>query len=231
MRTQGLSHSLLMEESESRIEIVAREGSAAQVLVARRILDDTHMYRHWEAEHERLMRGVAAETRLQRQVVALRTACFGLIHRKAMFEYLRQHKIVGRDRHAVFELIYGGQDYAKAVVVEHGNYVRSASSLLCSNHLGLSLLDDRAFGEPMLRYEQRYADYFRIFCGSALASNRYNNDDTLSTLIPYLKRQLGILRRAILAMPPEPDIVGLHNLNIRTPAANSQRVTVPFQAA
>ncbi len=55
-----------------------------------------------------------------------------------------------------------------------------------------------AFGSPMSRYEARYADYFRAFCNSPLASNRFNIDDTLSTLLPYLKRQLGILRRAIL---------------------------------
>jgi hypothetical protein len=228
---QGLSHARLMEESESRIETMAREGSPAQILVARRMLDDTRLYRHWESEHERLMRSVANEARTGRQVYALRTATFGLIHRKALFEYLRQQKITGRDRHAVFELIYGGQDYAKVVIAEHSNYVRSASSLLCSHHLGLALMEDRAFGDPLLRYELRYADYFRAFCGSALASNRYNNDDTLSTLVPYLKRQLGVLRRAILAMSCEPEVNGLHNLTIREPAANSQRMSVPFQAA
>ncbi len=41
-----------------------------------------------------------------------------------MFEYLRQEKITGRDRHVVFELIHGGQDYARAVVAEHANYVQ-----------------------------------------------------------------------------------------------------------
>ncbi len=225
MRMQGLSHSLLMEESESRIEDAAREGTTVQALVARRVLEDTRLYRHWEAEHERLMRNVASEIRPLQQVAALRSATFGLIHRKAMFEYLRQQKITGRDRHAVFELVYGDQDYVKAVLAEHGNYVRSSSSLLCSNHLGLTLLADRAFAEPMRHYEQRYADYFRVFCGAALTSNRYNNDDTLSTLLPYLKRQLGILRRAILAMPREPEIAGLHNIGIPITAANSHRVT------
>jgi hypothetical protein len=82
----------------------------------------------------------------------------------------------------------------------------------------------------MTRYEARYADYFRTFCNSALASNRYNNADTLSTLLPYLKRQLGILRRAIVAMPRESEISGLHKLDVRTPPANSQRVTALFQS-
>ncbi len=162
---------------------------------------------------------------------ALRTACFGLIHRKATFEYLRQHQITGRDRHAVFELVHGGQDYAHAVIAEHNNYVRSASSFICSSHLGRNVMEDRAFSDLMQRYEARYADYFRTFCGAALTSSRYNNGDTLSTLVPYLKRQLGNLRRVILALPVEPEINGLHKLEIREPAANSQRMAAPFRAA
>jgi hypothetical protein len=229
MRTHsGLTRAFLMEESEARIAGLAREGTTPQALVAQRMLEEPRLYRHWEAEHDRLMRSVA-ETRAQHQIAALRSTCFGLIHRKAMFEYLRTQKVTGRDRHAVFELIYGGQDYAKAVITEHNNYVRSISSLACSHHLGLALLDDRAFGDPMSRYEARYADYFRAFCNSTLALNRYNNDDTLSTLVPYLKRQLGILRRAILAMPRESEISGFHQLDTRIPAANSQRMS-PFQS-
>jgi hypothetical protein len=43
--------------------------------------------------------------------------------------------------------------------------------------------------------------------------------------LPYLKRQLGILRRAILAMPRESDTGPFHELDIRTPAANSHRMS------
>lgn len=224
---QGLTRAFLMDESEAHIAGLAREGSTPQALIARRMIEEPYLYCRWEAEHDRLMRGVA-ETRAPHQVGALRSACFGLIHRKAMFEYLRAQKVTGGDRHAVFALIYGDQDYAKAMVAEHNNYVRSISSLACAHHLGLVLLDDRAFGFPMSRYETRYADYFRAFCNSALASNRYNIDDTLSTLLPYLKRQLGILRRAILAMPRESETGASHKLDIRAPAANSHRMS-PFQ--
>jgi hypothetical protein len=224
MRIPGITHLRLMEESEARIADIAREGSAAQVLVARRILDDTRLYQRWQSEHDRLMRSVAGETRGVKQAMALRRAAFGLIHRKAMFEYLRQQRVTGRDRHAVFALVYGEHhDYAAAVIQEHGNYVRSASSLLCSNHLGLRLIEDRAFGEPLWRYEQLYADYFRSFCGTALAPDQYKSGDTLRTLLPYLKRQLSNLRRAILEMPQEPDI-GLHNMDFTASAANTQRM-------
>jgi hypothetical protein len=230
MRSPGISYVRLMEESESRIADIAREGPSAQAVIAQRILNDTRLYQRWAAEHDKLMRAVAAEPRGTRQSTALRRACFGLIHRKAMFEYLREQKITGRDRHAVFSLVFGERDYVTAVLKEHGNYVRSASSLLCSNHLGLRLLEDRAFGEPLARYEQLYADYFRAFCATALSADESKSAQTLSTLLPYLKQQLSNLRRAILAMPPEPEFV-LHNVDLDAPAANTQRMYRPFRAA
>lgn len=232
MRIPGVSHLRLMEESEARIADVARDGNPAQALIARRVLDDTRLYQRWEAEHDRLMRSVAGEARGLRQATALRRASFGLIHRKAMFEYLRQEKITGRDRHAVFTLVFGDQhDYAAAVIQEHGNYIRSASSLMCSTHLGLTLIRDHAFAEPLWRYEQLYADYFRSFCGTALKSDQYKSGDTLRTLLPYLKRQLSTLRRAILAMPQKPVDSGSHDLDFNAAAANTQRMHQPFRAA
>jgi len=219
-----------MEESESRIEDVARDGPAAQSQVARRILEEPRLYQLWESEHNRIMRTVAAESRPRAQITALRNACFGLIHRKALFEYLREYRITGRDRHAVFALIHGEQDYVKAVLFEHGNYVRSASSFMCSNHVGLHLMADRAFGEPLLRYEALYADYFRAFCASALSSNQYSSGDTLRTLVPYLKDQLGRMRRAILSLPPEQDLA-LPGIKLTPHAANARHAAAPFRAA
>ena len=231
MRHTGITCARLMEESESRIADIAREGHTAQALAAQRIIDDTRLYQHWESEHVRLMRAIAAESRAPAQVTALRRTCFGLIHRKAMFDYLRLNRITGRDRHAVFSLVFGEHDYVSSVLKEHGNYLRSTSSLVCSHHVGLQIMADRAFGEPLWRYEQLYAEYFRTFCSSALCPDQYKSAETLSTLIPYLKRQLSDLRRAILALPPEPDINLLHNAFQPEPAANSQRVLSPFRAA
>ncbi|MEP7246315.1 MAG: hypothetical protein ABI885_21920 [Gammaproteobacteria bacterium] len=231
MRTPGISLGRLMDESEHRLADIAREGAPAQSQIARRLLDDTRLYQHWEAEHARLMRGVAAASRGQPQAAALRRVCFGLVHRKAMFEYLRQEKITGRNRHAVFALVFGAHDYANAVLKEHANYVRSLSSLLCSRHLGLRLMEDRAVGEPLWRYEQLYADYFRSFCGTALSPEQYKDGDTLSTLLPLLKGQVNELRRAILGIPREPDF-SLMDTDLDAPAANTQRMLQPkFNAA
>lgn len=231
MRIPGISCHRLMEESEARIADIAMGGTPSQAIVARRILDDTRLYQRWEAEHVRVMRTVAGEAGGLGQATALRRASFALIHRKAMFEYLRQEKINGRDRHAVFALVYGQQtDYVAAVLHEHGEYVRSASSYLCSNHVGLRLIEDRAFGEPLWRYEQLYGDYFRAFCATAVKADEYSSAAMLRTLLPYLKRQLSELRRAILALPQEPDM-GVHTLDFTASAANTARMYKPFEAA
>ncbi|HEU4627571.1 MAG TPA: hypothetical protein VFS52_22640 [Steroidobacteraceae bacterium] len=232
MRVPKVSHLRLMQESEARIAEVARDGTSALSGVAQRILDDTRLYQRWEAEHDRLMRTVAGEPRGHPQAVALRRASFGFVHRKAMFEYLRLEQVTGRDRHAVFALVFGDQhDYAAAVIQEHSNYVRSATSHLCVVHLGLALLQDKAFAEPFWRYEQLYADYFRAFCGTALGAGEYKSGDTLRTLLPYLKRQLSTLRRAILVMPTEPSDADFRNLDFQAAAANTQRIHPPIRAA
>jgi hypothetical protein len=232
MRIPGISHVRLMEESEARIAHVAREGAPPQAALARRLLEDTRLYRRWEVEHSQMLRPVAKQTRGQHQSVALRRTCFGLIHRKAMFEYLRGAKITGRDRHAVFALVYGEQhDYASAVIQEHANYMRASASLMCATWLGLSLIVDGVFADPLARYEALYADYFRSFCGTALATDQYKSGDTLRTLVPYLKGQLSDLRRAILALPQEPD-TGLHHIiDLSTKAANTSGVYQAIKAA
>jgi hypothetical protein len=233
MRKPGITCARLMEESELRIADIAREGQSAQSSAAQRMLDDTRLYHHWESEHERLMRGVAAEPGGQGQATALRRACFGLIHRKAMFDYLRVNRVTGRDRHAVFSLVFGDHDYVSAVIRENGNYLRSSASFMCTHYVGLQMMADRAFGEPLWRYEQLYAEYFRLFCSTALSADEYQSAETLSTLMPYLKGQLSDLRRAILALTPEPDVTVLHNTFPTRPAANtsSTRLVSPFRAA
>jgi hypothetical protein len=207
----AITHARLMEESESRIENAARAGTPTQVLIARRMLDDLQAYRRWEAEHDRLMRTVASERNRMGQLSALRSTAFSLIHRKALFEYLRDQKVTGRKRHDVFKLVYGDRDYAQSVVQEHGNYLRSASSWMCSSHLGLWVLSDGAFEAPLARYEQLYTDYLRAFVDSALEYGPDASSASMRTLLPYLKQQLSFHRHAILKMEDTP--LGLPGLD------------------
>jgi len=87
-----------MEESEARLEMAAVFKSSADTLVASRILGHPQAYLRWEAEHDRLMRSVSGQTHLDSQVVALRSTTLALLHRKAIFDYLRCREITGEKR-------------------------------------------------------------------------------------------------------------------------------------
>jgi hypothetical protein len=217
-----------MRESESRVELTAHLQSPADV-VASRILKHPDAYRHWEAEHDRLMRAVSAQARLARQVTVLRSTAFALVHRRAMFEYLRDRHLTGSKRRRLFALFYGCRDYTNAVLAEHGNYVRCSSSYLCAHHLAEHLMRDAAFDEPLQIYEQWYREYFRAFCDGELADTDEEKQAILplNALRPLLKYRLGEARQAILAMPPtcEKD---WHEVKIRKPNGDTQRLRAIF---
>src|SRR5262249_51261990 len=124
---------------------------------------------------------------------------------------------------------YGSQEYAGAMVREHGTYVRSGSSFLCTHHLGASLLHDPAFHEPMQLYQHWYTDYFRIFCDGILAETEQERGDiaALESLKPFLKEQLAQARRAILAMAPDPRL-SWREIELRKPTGDTQKLRTLF---
>jgi hypothetical protein len=217
-----------MRESESRVELTAHLQSPADVVVSR-ILKQPDAYRHWEAEHNRLMRAVSEQLRLARQVTVLRSTAFALVHRRAMFEYLRDRQITGWKRRRLFALFYGCRDYTNAVLAEHGNYVRCSSSYLCAHHLAAHLMRDAAFDEPLQIYEEWYREYFRAFCDGELADTDEEKQAVLplNALRPLLKDRLVEAREAILAMPRtcEKD---WHELQIRKSNGATRRLRAIF---
>lgn len=209
MLIQGYKHERLMEESESSLAAAARAGPPEDMLVASRILEHPMSYRQWEAEHDRLMRGISTQSRLASQMAALRSAAFALIHRKALFEYIRDQAVTGTRRHRLFGLFYGLRDYSNAVVAEHASFVRCSSSHICTGHLAAQLMRDAAFEEPMQLYAEWYTDYFRVFCDVALAETEEEKLALapLEALKPLLKYRLKQARDAILELPCVPSTV------------------------
>src|SRR5215469_15881042 len=118
MLIRPYNHTRLMEESELRLQMAVYMHTPADA-VARRILDSPDTYHRWELEHDRLMHTVSDRGRLTEQITALRTALFGLVHRRAVFEYLRKRQITGDKRRRVLALFYGWRDYTNAVLREH----------------------------------------------------------------------------------------------------------------
>lgn len=210
MLIQGYKHARLMEESEICLASVAREGAPEEMLVASRIVEHPSAYRTWEAEHDRLLRGVSSHTRLASQMGALRAATFALIHRKALFDYIRERAVAGTKRHRLFALFYGeARDYTNSVIAEHANFIRCTSSRICADHLASQLMRDAAFQEPMQLYQEWYADYFRVFCDVALADTEEERLALapIEALKPLLKHRLRQARDAILKLPEVPSTV------------------------
>jgi len=228
MLVRAYKHGQLMEESESRVQMSVYLHTPADA-VARRMLDCRQTYRRWEAEHDRLMHTVSDRGRLAEQICALRSAVFGLVHRRAVFEYLRKGQVSGPRRRRVMALFYGCRDYTNALLHEHGNYVRCSSSYLCTQHLGEHLMQDAAFNEPLQLYEQWYAEYFRAYCDTELAETDEEREALvpLDALKPLLKYRLTEARQAILAMPQSPD-GEWREVEIRKPNGDTQVLRAIF---
>jgi hypothetical protein len=225
MPVHAYKHSRLMEESEARVELSPVYDSPEDMLVASRMLQCPEIYRRWEAEHARLMRTVADEARLPRQMQALRSTAFCLVHRKALYDYLRDRQVTGLKRRRLFSIFYGVREYTNAVLAEHGNYVRCSSSYLCTRYLAEHLMRDAAFDEPLRMYEQWYAEYFRTFCDVALAESEEEKLAVapMDALKPLLKYQLAEARQAILGMP-QTSGEEWRETRIRRPTGDTQTV-------
>jgi hypothetical protein len=194
------THGLLMEESERRLSDAAHSGDDQEEIVASRLLDSPRDFRRWEDEHALLMRRVAAEQRHQAQRVALLSTSLTLVHRKALFEYLRARKVRGLDRERLLAQFHTGTDYMHSVVAEHGNYLRSTASFICSRHVGTHLLHDTVFSGPLLRYERLYARYFDGFCDTVLAQSTAQSGSYSASGLARLKNDVNDLRASLIAL-------------------------------
>jgi hypothetical protein len=228
MLVHAFKHARLMEESELRVQMSVHLHSPADA-AASRMLGMPEAYRRWESEHDRLMRSVSHHTRLNGQVTALRATAFGLVHKRALFEYLRDRQLTGEKRKRLISLFYGCRDYTNAVLMEHGHFMRCSSSYVCTHHLGEHLMQDAAFDEPLQLYEEWYTEYFRAYCDTELAETEVEKAAlvTLESLKPLLKHRLGEARQAILAMPKSPDREW-REVQIRKPTGETARMKAIF---
>lgn len=206
MLRHGYPHARLMEESEARVEMAAMSRSPVETLVAERILNRPAEFTRWEAQHDRLMRAVSDHRRLAQQMVSLRATAFTLVHRRALFGYLRDRHVSGVKRRKLLAVFHRCADYTSAVLAEHGDYVRCSSSYLCTQHLAEHLMHDTALDKPLTLYEEWYTEYFRAFCDLELAETEQEKRACVAQecLIPYLKHRVTRARKAILAMPAIP---------------------------
>jgi hypothetical protein len=195
-----LSHARLMQESQRTLLNAAVSGEPDEGHIATRILDDSRLYRRWESEHATLMRRIAVERLPAVQKAQLLTISLSLIHRKALFEYLRDEHIRGPRREQIMTHFFTHRDYASAVVSEHGRYMHTAASYLCANHVGAKVMFDALFESPLAEYEGLYASYFRTYCDVTLSSERDAVAQSMLPVLLDLKAQIGEWRQALISL-------------------------------
>lgn len=193
-----LSHDELMEASHDCVQQAARSRQPQVEIIASRLLESPVNYKSWESEHASLMRNVAAERLPASQRSAMLSGSFSLIHRKALFEYLRDKKLRGQQRERLVQNFFPLRDFTDAVRSEHMQYVRSAASYLCVGHVGRDLMFDALFADPLLEYEEIYHEYFYAHCDQIIS-----DPDAFALpadLINSMKNRVGEWRKALLAL-------------------------------
>ena len=186
-----------MRESTDRVQLALQGDDPVEKMVANRLVQNPTAFRAWENEHAGLMREVAMPGTRPVQAAVLKKAAVGLIHRKALFEYLRDDGVRGDMRQRIIGHFHPASDYAHSVVAEHGLYLRKACSFFCSSHIGESVVRDPGFFDPMQRYQELYAEYFQSFCIAHCSTNQ-SEAELQASLMPLLKHQLEECRQAIM---------------------------------
>jgi len=200
MFKSALSASVLMNVSELRIEDIRWSGSELERQVVNRIFETPDSYDHWESFHSGLMDTVGHGANRKEQLAKMRRTRFTLVHRQALFQYLRDSDVKGDNRAAVIRAFHDTTDYMQAVVVEHGHFLRSNSSLYCTDHLADSVLRDTRFTNGLAHYRQRYMEYFSMYCNWIIAEQQ-GEQYSLRKMIPESKQLLAGMQTRLLRMP------------------------------
>lgn len=222
MQRSALTHERLMRESTDRVERALHSDDLWEHKIAQRILASPGAWHSWELEHSGIMRLVADCSIFRQQAVALRHAALRLIHGKALFEHLKKHSVRGDARARILAHFHPTQIYEHAVVAEHTAYLRKACSFLCASHLGVDVVRDDAFLDPMQQYETLYAQYLDVFC-STLSAQKDAAASSAPALLPLLKQQLNEWRWVILN--PKQGLPYLQRESeLRRPTGDTQRM-------
>jgi hypothetical protein len=224
VRSISIDHDRLMRESTDRVESALRSNNSVEQLIASRLLESPAIFRIWESEHSRLMREVANTGFRRTQAALLKKAAFRLIHRKALFEYLRDQQVRGNARRHIVLTFHPTQDYTRSVIAEHEVYLRKACSFLCTSHVGANVVHDPSFFDPMKHYQALYAEYFQLFCRKQFGP--ISATDPQSELLPLLKYQLEECREAIMHPQPEKEWLR-REAELREPTGDTVRLLRP----
>jgi hypothetical protein len=222
VQRNSVDHKRLMRESTDRVHSALYSDNPNEQLVASRLLESASAFRTWESEHSGLMLEIANPSFRRTQAALLKKATFRLIHRKALFEYLRDQQVRGDVRRRIILHFHPAQDYTRSVITEHGLYLRKACSFLCTSHVGGNIVRDPGFFDPMVRYQELYAEYFQIFCRTHFGTDS-TDAGPQGELLPLLKHQLEECRLAIMNPRPQTEWL-MREAELRQPVGDTARL-------
>ena len=194
-------HRKMMDQSEFALQDATESPISHVSRVASAILGDSRSYRLWESQHADLILPAAETSNKKRQIIELRKAEIKLVHRRALFGYLRTKKVTGEERRQLFSVFHRTRDYENAVLAEHRQYMVALSSHVSADYL-IDIMNDPKSKSLPRRYKKLYAHYFEMYCYLACKGDS-KCVDLVRGLMAEVSEQLKQLRRRIETEPPE----------------------------
>lgn len=185
LRYSSSTHQKLMHESEYALHAAARSARKDVSRIANTIIRDNRFYRQWETTHADLLLPVAQRRKNSAQLMELRNAEIRLIHRRALFDYLKQSGLRGERRKRLFRVIHTTRDFEDAVLAEHRQFMLAVSSHVSADHL-IDVMEDVSSQHLLQMYETSYASYFEMRCFIATAT-----DSTTVDLVRLSMKDIG----------------------------------------
>ena len=201
LRYQSRRHQRLMDESEQALWDATDAKSRHESRIAEHILSDSKAHRMWEATHAELVRPVAEQTKGAQQVFALRNIEIRLIHKRALIDNIRNHKLRGPDRDLMIATFYGPIEIRDAILTEHRRYMLAVSSQLSTEHL-INVMYDPLGNRLLSQYETLYTDYFELY-GYVILSRDAGWADAAKPLMTEARERMAIVRQRINSELPD----------------------------
>ena len=201
LRYLSRRHKTLMDESEQALYVAAQQESGADSRIAKQIISDSKTHGLWEARHAELVRPVAEHTGRTPQVIALRDVEVRLVHRRALFDHIREHELRGEQRERLFRVFYGPREFQDAVLAEHRQYMLAVSSRVSADHL-IDVMSDPVSKKLLAEYETIYARYFGLYCYVAGARDR-DCAEAMTPIMNLTRKQADRVRQRINTERPD----------------------------
>ncbi|MEM1261796.1 MAG: hypothetical protein AAGH76_05340 [Pseudomonadota bacterium] len=208
MAFRVFSRDKLMEASEEALTSAVGSGTriASHAIAAERLLEDTRSFQAWESLHARLMQSVADRSSVGEQLFTLREQALTQIHKKALFEVMREGDWTHAERRYFFETLYDKRvDPYAAILNEHRSFIQAASSHCCLVSIGDRFMHDAVFDSWLADYADDYHRYIRYHVLSVLDAGGLRSDPT-GELRGNEKAKLQQARQQILKIPRVPKL-------------------------